>query len=420
MSIVVDTDGDGFYDDKKSGAFQDWMGQFLYASPSNYLDAGEFAGLTQIVDETGDGKLDVNLTTAGSSAVINGAIFTDAVNVGSGTGNYNTFLAVQDQTGGEVPQDYFEQGFNSNDKNPLDGTNDEIDPSKTETILLGAIPIKIINGVAYYEFRVDLNESNSAPDTQISLDQFKLYTSSSGTIESTDDLFASQLRYDMDAGSDISVLLSEANSSGSGNDDYAVLVPVDNFSGLNPATTYVYLWVQMGAADGSSGSSTSPWGVDGGFEEWNLQNAVIVQGHKYIDLDGDGVKDPEDVGQAGVTIYIDDDLDGIVEDTDGNGQLDAGEQSTETDSNGHWSFGGLPVYDTTYTVKIREEVPSGYLGTTQTSDEYGPYVEVTISNQAVAGSILTAPSLFNHPLTPSFVLDKSIVSVVGGVELESG
>lgn len=282
--------------------------------------------------------------------MIGGAIFQDAANLGSGTGGYNTFLALDDQTGGEVPQDYYEQGFNSDDDNPLNGSNDELDVQKTHTVLLGSVPIKIVNGVAYLEFRVDLNESNDTPDTNISLDQFKLYTSTSKTIESTADLFdttagdgdpaLTSLAYDMDADRDISVLLSEANSSGSGNDDYSVLVPLANFAGLDPAPTYLYLYVEMGRADGPGAVATSDWVANGGFEEWNLQNAVLIQGQKFNDLDGDGIKDAGEGGVEGVTIYIDDDLDGVAEATDNNGVLDTGEQFDITDANGNYSFGG--------------------------------------------------------------------------------
>jgi len=52
------------------------------------------------------------------------------------------------------------------------------------------VPVAIVNGVQYYEFRVDLNESNSNPDGQISLDQFKIYTSANGGIEDTATLFS--------------------------------------------------------------------------------------------------------------------------------------------------------------------------------------------------------------------------------------
>ena len=36
----------------------------------------------------------INLTAPGSSTTIDDAIFVDSANIGSGTGNYNTFLAV--------------------------------------------------------------------------------------------------------------------------------------------------------------------------------------------------------------------------------------------------------------------------------------------------------------------------------------
>ena len=64
-----------------------------------------------MADLTCDGVNDVDITAAGSSTNIGGVIFTDAVNVGSGTGGYNTFLAISDNDG-------IEQGFNSDDTPP--------------------------------------------------------------------------------------------------------------------------------------------------------------------------------------------------------------------------------------------------------------------------------------------------------------
>lgn len=94
---------------------------------------------------------DIDLRAAGATATINGAIFADADNVGSGTGNYETFLAVKDNDGNL-------RGFNSDDAPPIDASNDNLDHAKSETVLLANIPITIVNGVAYYEFRTDLNE----------------------------------------------------------------------------------------------------------------------------------------------------------------------------------------------------------------------------------------------------------------------
>ncbi|MFL6738138.1 MAG: hypothetical protein ACJ8FJ_02995, partial [Sphingomicrobium sp.] len=426
--IQVDVNGDGTFDKDND--------------PATLLPA--------ITDESGDGQLDANITAANSFALINGAFFSDAANVGAGTGNYNTFLALQDDSEDDATtgtdSDGVETGFNAGQSdggaqaNPEDDSNDEMDASKSEAILLGAIPIKIVNGIAYYEFRVDLNEANSGADTLISLDQFQLFVgpydldgdppnpdpATKGQNDPNVDLvdtFAEVQSltkvYDMDTGHDVSVLMDEANSSGSGNDDYVVLVPVSNFAGLDVASTYVYLFVQMGAAggdgdgDGAIGDKpgqnnvgdSQTWVVNGGFHEWNLQNALIIQGTKFNDVDGDGHQDAGELGLAGVTIYIDDNLNGVVDATDNNGVLDAGEQSDITDANGTYSFGGIPILDADYTIYIREVVPAGQVPTTTLP------VAVVIDSGADAGSIIgidDVPGLLigNHVLTPHVTVDK--------------
>ena len=243
---------------------------------------GDAETLTQVAGTTA--TQDYDLTGVDSFAIINGAIFTDAQNVGSGTGGYNTFLALRDEAGSEDPQNVFQIGFNSDDTNPLNSTNDELDVEKTHTVLLSSMVQVTIDGVAYYQIRLDLNESNS--DILTSIDQFKIYSSTSQTIESTTVLEAQRLIYDMDAGTDVDVLLKDV-SSGGGTDDYAFLIPVSNFvdaqgNPLNPTTTYIYLYVQMGAAGGE-------YDAEGGFEEFNLQNGVTLSGHKFEDLNGNGI-----------------------------------------------------------------------------------------------------------------------------------
>jgi len=101
-------------------------------------------------DLTGDGINDVDITNAGDSTTIGGVIFTDAANVGSGTGNYNTFLAISNNSG-------VESGFNSDDTPPIDNTNSDIDQAKTHTVLLSSLVQVTINGVQYYQIRIDLN-----------------------------------------------------------------------------------------------------------------------------------------------------------------------------------------------------------------------------------------------------------------------
>ena len=58
----------------------------------------------------------------------------------------------------------------------------------------------------------------------------------------------------------------------------------------------------------------------------------VITGHKYNDLDGDGVYDVGEPGIQGWTIFLD---------NNANGVLDVGERSTVTDANGYYSFTAL-------------------------------------------------------------------------------
>jgi uncharacterized repeat protein (TIGR01451 family) len=326
-------------------------------------------------DVTGDGINDVDITGAGDFTVINGAIFEDAVRVGSGTGNYNTFLAISNNSG-------VESGFNSDDTPPIDSTNSDIDQAKTHTVLLSSLVQITVNGVQYYQIRLDLNEANSDPNAQISLDQFKIYSSSDGGIVSTTDLFTENLLYDMDAGGNKSILLSDAGSTGSGTDDYAFLIPVSDFAGLDPTTTYIYLYTQMGAADGAD------WNAGATFEEFNLENGVTLSGVKFSDLDGDGIRDAGEPGVGGVTIFID---------SNQNGALDAGERTTVTASDGSYSFFGVALNQTLW---IDEVTPAGAVQTT------GAHEVVTIPLNAAPGSTIVVDPIGNHYLTPHISITK--------------
>jgi Ca2+-binding RTX toxin-like protein len=61
-------------------------------------------------------------------------------------------------------------------------------------------------------------------------------------------------------------------------------------------------------------------------------NDAEIQGQKWQDLDGDGIKDTGETGLQGWTIYLD---------SNTNGQLDEGEISVITDENGNYSFTDL-------------------------------------------------------------------------------
>ncbi|WP_293076587.1 S8 family serine peptidase, partial [Okeania sp. SIO3B5] len=72
-----------------------------------------------------------------------------------------------------------------------------------------------------------------------------------------------------------------------------------------------------------------------------------ISGYSWNDLDGDGIKDENEEGLAGWTIYIDDNE---------NGELDDGELSTVTDAEGYYEFDGLDAG----TYVIAEELQDGW------------------------------------------------------------
>ena len=203
---------------------------------------------------------EIDVTASGASEEASeGVTFVDSSNINSGTGNYNTFLALGDNDG-------IEEGFNS-DFN--DATNPDINAAKTRTFQVQDLAIVDFNGVDCYEFRIDLNEVRSGDNELISLDMFKIYISGSGGVTSLADLLAADLVYDLDDGDDRTVLLRQ-DSSGGGNDDYSIFIPVSLFTNAGAAgTDYVYVYTQFGATG-------DDYAVSDGFEEVRaLLNADI-------------------------------------------------------------------------------------------------------------------------------------------------
>ncbi|MER9948525.1 hypothetical protein [Mesorhizobium sp. M0047] len=171
----------------------------------------------------------------------------EATTIGSGTGNYDSFLRLQATT--------VEEGFNTDQNgNVLDNK-----ASFTHSLQYGdLVPIYVDltdnntdDGAYYIEFRLDLNESNNATNGQITLSDLKIYIS--GSAATLADYNAGFAGFDPIVTLDGPQPLIDANH-GSGTDDYRVLVPVSAFAGATP-DSYVTLF-----------SSFS--GSNGGFEEW--------------------------------------------------------------------------------------------------------------------------------------------------------
>ncbi|HTL30329.1 MAG TPA: SdrD B-like domain-containing protein [Tepidisphaeraceae bacterium] len=98
-----------------------------------------------------------------------------------------------------------------------------------------------------------------------------------------------------------------------------------------------------------------------------------ISGTIFNDLDGDGIRDPNESGVgAGWDLYID---------LDNDSMLDPNELVTSTDANGNWTFWELPAG----TYKIRQILHTGWKQTTPTNN-YGLNVTLA-SNQIVRGKL---------------------------------
>ena len=294
----------------------------------------------------------VNVTGQNDTATANGAIFTNTTSaVSTGTGTFDSFLVIQDSP--------VEEGFNT-DANPL--PLDAKEPAHTNALLLDDILVVIGDGtngttagVAYREFRIDINQSGAANEPQlISLDQLKIYQKGTGDLST---LSGTPL-FDLDSNGDISVLLDAQWNAGSGKGDYIVLIPDSLFdhSGNN---NYVYLYSQFGGQGGA-------YAANSGFEEWGVlsggtEPSGSIEGFKYEDADGDLGTTDDQTPLSDWQIYLDEDNDNVLDWTDsvgGNGVWDAGEGErwTATDATGHYSFDGLAAGD----YVVREVVQSGW------------------------------------------------------------
>lgn len=174
--------------------------------------------------------------------------------VGAGTGNYNSFLRLQSN-------DDDEEGFNTDDN----GEADNKDGIWTHSLQVGELVVVTIEGVDYYELRLDLNEGNSDGDPPITLEELRIFTSAAPADgDDFDNDFADLTEVFNLTGT---LSLTDINT-GSGTDDYRFLIPV---SLLPDPTAYFTLYSEFS-------------GVDGGFEEWRALAQDVGDGLPLITL----------------------------------------------------------------------------------------------------------------------------------------
>ncbi|MDX8482400.1 SdrD B-like domain-containing protein, partial [Mesorhizobium sp. VK24D] len=292
-----------------------------------------------------------------NTVTINGAIFSSSdVVTGAGTGLLDPFVRIS--TSGNNTS---EQGYNTDANAFVLDNNAKGGSQYVHSLNIADIPIQFINGVGYYRFDLDINESNTGAEQNLSLDALQIWQASVGNLSNyapgatpaqgtgafpvADN---ASLIYNMDTGGDKFVGLNGELQPGSGNTtDMSFLVPVANF---DPSKPYIYLYsafgYQTGTYQGPTETAQSTWTADSGFEEWNRQIGQVIDGHKFNDLNADHVWEAGEPALSGWTIYLD---------VNGNNQLDSGEPFTVTDANGYYKFTVTPG---TYT--IREVQQAGW------------------------------------------------------------
>ncbi|MBK0400438.1 hypothetical protein H0I76_14650, partial [Limibaculum sp. M0105] len=292
---------------------------------------------------------DLTTRAGGDEATIDGALFrTQASEGSSGTGLIQAFVRVQ--------SDGTEEGYNTSER-PL-AYDENSSPSFTKSLLLNQVPIVEIDGIEYYEFRLDINQTNNDP--LLSLDELKVYTSTTGDeeglITGTDFTDDTTLVWDLDDqdldgtdDTDHTILLDYSLQAGSGKSDMFFYVPVDDFGGVDPDSTYVVLYSKFGEtgflSDGPDGivpdALEGDYDTNDGFEEWSVSKELegpYVFGYKWEDTDGDGTWDVGESGLGGWTISyqytvgnganavlvsgVTVTADGVADDFDGDGEID--------------------------------------------------------------------------------------------------
>jgi hypothetical protein len=195
----------------------------------------------------------VDLTAPMSSGVINGARFETVDFRSAGTGVIDSFVRIQ--------RNETEQGYNTSGRPTAFDENTS--GNFTRNLTYGEIPTRVISGVTYKEFMLDINQTNNNP--LLSLDQVKIYTSAVGSQTTTNVDSLGALVYNMDLGGDSYVRMDYSLASGSGQGDVRLLVPASAF-GAAGSGTFIYLYSIFG----------QNLATNDGFEEWAVQTDNVV------------------------------------------------------------------------------------------------------------------------------------------------
>ncbi len=212
----------------------------------------------------------LDLTTAGATASANGALFAQTTFGGStGTGVFDTFVTIGNNG--------TEQGFNTDARPIQTGMHTGNSATHNRSLRLDTVPEFIVSSIPYREFRLDINQVSGATSGLLSMENLRIFTSSSTTLNGFNpatNTFATgglaNLVWDLDGDGDRWVKMNYNLAPGSGNGDIRVLIPSSVFgpgcaydagTGGADCGTYVYLYSSFGENHASND----------GFEEWSVR-----------------------------------------------------------------------------------------------------------------------------------------------------
>ena len=229
------------------------LGTLLFAAGSLLLATGAHATVVDLIN--GDSGTITNQYGT--------AIFDFTQPQPTGTGIIQPFLRVQ-----ETP---VEEGYNtSGTPVPFD---DKAGPWTHNLTFADLMTTAVtIQGQNYFKLLLDINEPNQSKAT-ISLDMLQFYTSSQGSLTTTDLSQLGTLRYSFSAGDQ--VLMDASRNHGSGSGDMFAYIPVSAFAGT-ASTDFVYMYCKFGNTDPS----------EGGFEEWSLVVNPIPEASTFFPIIG--------------------------------------------------------------------------------------------------------------------------------------
>ena len=190
----------------------------------------------------------VDLRSAGATGTANGALFEQISPRSTGTGVIDPFVRIN--PGGS---DQCEQGYNTAHRKLEFDENSS--PTWTHDLLLSNVPVVNKGGINYYQFLLDINQTNTGgTDHFLSLNKVEIYSSAQQSAVGYPTQLGS-LEWSLDGAGPAQVWLDYALNSGSGSGDMFMYVPASALSG-----PFIYFFSVFG----------EDFHANDGYEEWAI------------------------------------------------------------------------------------------------------------------------------------------------------